>query len=302
MVIVEAPGDGMSNHLNPEDSLTVTVEVHNHGLLFGLSAQGDAVLSLLLANPIPRQQLNSAIFTALRPLLASLGPWNSGYGFRQENLQVAIQVTTAAEGLHFSQITQPHVAFAPAHTTSVVIEDISDGIDGSPQGNVDVPLDSTPVVPSNGINHDVSAITNPVPTRDTQSTETALISEVPPPVVELNPAIPRSTTLAGRNSRAPVNSANLRRSARANKYDGFRVTQPSDNRPRKSKVKPRVIPSAPGSSSSMAQNVASPEDEVPPPTPITDMQVEGIQLCAIPEEELTTEALHAVEAGPSTSV
>ena len=53
-----------------------------------------------------------------------------------------------------------------------------------------------------------------------------------------------------------------------------------------SKVKPRLVPSI-GSSSS-APNAA---DDIPPPTPVSTLQDIGINRCAIPEAELTTEAL-----------
>ena len=38
-----------------EDVLTVSIEVHSQGLCFGLSAQGDVLMSLLLTNRVPRQ-------------------------------------------------------------------------------------------------------------------------------------------------------------------------------------------------------------------------------------------------------
>lgn len=63
-------------------ALTVTVNVHNQGMQFGLSAQGDEILSLLLTDPIPHQQLNHLLYSALRPLLATVGPWVGGYGTR----------------------------------------------------------------------------------------------------------------------------------------------------------------------------------------------------------------------------
>lgn len=63
-----------------EDLLTVSVELNNQGMRFGLSAQGEALMSLLLSDPIPRQQLNIVLFSALRPLLATIGLWNNGYG------------------------------------------------------------------------------------------------------------------------------------------------------------------------------------------------------------------------------
>jgi hypothetical protein len=44
--------------------------------------------------------------------------------------------------------------------------------------------------------------------------------------------------------RIPIDDANLRRSKRSNKYDGFKVNQPSDRRTVKSEVIPRTVPTA----------------------------------------------------------
>ena len=54
--------------------LTVTVGLHNQGMQFGLLAQGEKILSILHADPMPRQQLNDFLFNAMRPLLVSVGP------------------------------------------------------------------------------------------------------------------------------------------------------------------------------------------------------------------------------------
>ena len=64
------------------DVVTISVDIHDQGMRFGLSAQGDSLLEILLSNPIPRQQLNTVLFHAIRPLLATRGPWATGFGFR----------------------------------------------------------------------------------------------------------------------------------------------------------------------------------------------------------------------------
>lgn len=92
----------------------------------------------------------------------------------------------------------------------------------------------------------------------------------------------------------PIDTANLRRSNRSTKYNGFRVPQPSDSRQLKSKVKPRMIPSAATATSqhtSIEQASDTEELAVPPPTPLATMQAVGTQLCAIPAEEVSDEDL-----------
>ena len=97
---------------------------------------------------------------------------------------------------------------------------------------------------------------------------------------------------------AQTDTATLRRSTRNNKYDGFRVTLTSDSRQTKSRVKPGVIPSAleatedtPVDSTAAAVPGVDEDDSIPPPTPIPTMQAIGVNLCAVPVEELTTSVL-----------
>lgn len=61
----------------------------------------------------------------------------------------------------------------------------------------------------------------------------------------------------------PECAISLRRSARVNKYDGFRVPPISDSKAKTSKVKPRVVPSAPAAIKINERT----DDPVPPPTP-----------------------------------
>lgn len=299
--------------------LTVNVEMHPHGLHFDLSGQGDAIMSLLLTDPVPRQHLNGLLFSALRPMLASVGLWNTGYGTRQEFMQVTVQVSSSAKGLHFTSTTQPSLGSDSVNASAVLIEEISDSAIGNLQGtpntaktqdDVQDGLAMITIPPPVLVNSTVFApadtayaavilphASDPVPEGnsvllDTSETQSTLIFQTAP-----------STGGTGRRGKtaAPIDSANLRRNTRANKYDGFRVTHTSDSRPHKSKVKPRSTPAAPSSSSSASQNIMQREDGAPPPTPVPDIQAEGIHLCAIPEDELTTEALMAEDTPSSSS-
>ena len=100
---------------------------------------------------------------------------------------------------------------------------------------------------------------------------------------------------------APDCSIVLRRSTRSTKYDGFKVPSVADTPIRKSKVKPRIVPSA--SAATISDNI---EDTTatapPPPTPIQVIQHIGTTLCAIPASELSEEALLSdKETGPSSA-
>ena len=104
----------------------------------------------------------------------------------------------------------------------------------------------------------------------------------------------------GRRTRppAPIYTAEVRHSNHSNKYNGFKVPALTDNRAYTSKVKPRLAPSF-GSLSS----APSADDGIPPPIPVSTLQQIGINRCAIPEAELTNEALLALPdvSAPTTS-
>ncbi|KAE8778135.1 hypothetical protein D1007_49002 [Hordeum vulgare] len=67
-----------------------------------------------------------------------------------------------------------------------------------------------------------------------------------------------------------VDTSNLRRSLRSNKYDGFKIPSMAEGKITKSKVKPRMIPNI-----ALQEVERAPTLEVPPPTSINTMQAIG---------------------------
>ena len=103
LIIMENADMSVSSELNQE-LLSVSVDLHSQGIRFALSNQANQLLSLLLAEPVPRQQLNLSIYNALRPYLASMGPWRQAYGVRTESLHVEIQISAVNNVLQFTQL------------------------------------------------------------------------------------------------------------------------------------------------------------------------------------------------------
>lgn len=103
------------------------------------------MVNLLISDPIPREQLNNFIFNALRPVIATIGPWNGGYGLRNENMEVSVLVTSDAEGIHFTQQAW-HLP-----TTSVITDELQEDnsalqpIDDSCQNAMELAI--VPVIP-----------------------------------------------------------------------------------------------------------------------------------------------------------
>ncbi|KAE8791267.1 hypothetical protein D1007_34261 [Hordeum vulgare] len=91
-----------------------------------------------------------------------------------------------------------------------------------------------------------------------------------------------------------VDTSNLRRSLRSNKYDGFKIPSMAEGKITKSKVKPRMIPNI-----ALQEVDRAPTLEVPPPTAINTMQAIATQLCVIPEEELADSELLREDPRPA---
>ena len=97
---------------------------------------------------------------------------------------------------------------------------------------------------------------------------------------------------------ANVDTVLLRRSARTNKYDGFRVPPISDKRMPTSKVKPRKDPSLIGSSTAGTSNAKRNDkvfDTVPPPTSIHAIQSIGTNMCGVHPSQLSEDKLLAMQ-------
>lgn len=83
-------------------------------------------MTLLLATPSPRGQLNNFLTAAIRPILATFGPWNNVYGLRDDNLQIDVQISIDNEGLRFMQLPNANSESQLARQSTVMIEEITE--------------------------------------------------------------------------------------------------------------------------------------------------------------------------------
>lgn len=99
----------------------------------------------------------------------------------------------------------------------------------------------------------------------------------------------------------PLDTSEVRRSTRANRYMGFKAPSMADSKPRQSHVKkhkiPNVAPLPPSvltAPSAMTANTSGNSGPVvPDATRIITIQLLGTNLCGIPPEELSVERLEA---------
>jgi hypothetical protein len=110
----------------------------------------------------------------------------------------------------------------------------------------------------------------------------------------------------GQKGETPLVTTQVRRSARANKYDGFKIHLISDTKIAKSKVKARVVPAVKKTlkkKKSGGENIAqmAGEHNIPPPTPIATLQSIGVNLCGVPPEDVSPMKLLALPQEEETS-
>ena len=121
---------------------------------------------------------------------------------------------------------------------------------------------------------------------------------------EIMPNVQTEVSVGGHPGRhcknkAPVSVRSVHRSARSNKYDGFKVHSITDSKQKASKVKPRVTPSAVVITELTEDQIEV--EELPPPMTVAQIQEIAVQKCVVPPEEVTEEMLLADKgAGPSS--
>lgn len=285
------------------ESLNITVDVRSTGIQFALSGQGDEILALLLANPIPRFQLNTILLDAIRPMLSTVGPWMHGYGASGDFLRINLHLAQTEGTSNCTLSMQSLIVQESSPSQSVQLLEIPDTTADQTQALITENADD-----ASGGSFDSESVMvahdgadSGMPDSFSHNMTQPMLTATSQPSMDVQLAPGPSTRKRRGKLTAPVDSANLRRSSRVNRYDGFRISQPSDNRVYTSKVKPRNTPAAPSSSTAASQNVEIQADEIPPPTPLQEMQSEGVNLCAVPEDELTEAALLAEDNGPSSS-
>jgi hypothetical protein len=96
-----------------------------------------------------------------------------------------------------------------------------------------------------------------------------------------------------RKLETPIVENQVRRSARKNKYDGFKPKGPSDVKTTKSKVKPRLVPAIVeckvNEDIDIGQGCVL--NPAPPSTPISTIQAIGINLCGVHPFKLSPKKL-----------
>lgn len=296
------------------NSIDLEISISAAGLHLEMTANGDIMSSMLINQGIPARHLNSFLSGAIMPIVAAYGPWKTGYGFKFEKLELKMQIREEDGVLLVSQATQTVTALDNHHPHSAVLDapstlritELSDNatlLSAQPaNSSSDLQLASPELnhtAPMTALLTDAQEISSmPMAAAIEEVQEVQIIADSQQDLsmhVPLQPIIPSVPDVAASSNRkgkatAPESTITLRRSARSNKYDGFKVPPLSDTKLKTSKVKPRVIPSA---TSANIDSALSEAPEIPPPTAIPVIQHIGTVMCGIPAEELTDEHLQA---------
>ena len=77
--------------IQQQDSLTIDLSLNNSGLHFTMSHHGNLMASMLFHSARPVRQINDFLWTVIKPIMATFGPWSLGLGFR-DCLKVHVDV------------------------------------------------------------------------------------------------------------------------------------------------------------------------------------------------------------------
>ena len=73
-------------------SLDVHISISAVGLHYELTANGDIMSSMLINQGIPVRNLNTFLSAAIMPIIATYGPWSTGYGFRYDSVDLRLKI------------------------------------------------------------------------------------------------------------------------------------------------------------------------------------------------------------------
>ena len=81
----------MAPLLQHRDTLSIDLSLNNFGLHLSMSDQGNPVATMLFHCSRPARQINDFLMQAIKPIMATFGPWSSGQGFK-DCLKVHVDV------------------------------------------------------------------------------------------------------------------------------------------------------------------------------------------------------------------
>ena len=267
---------------NPQ--VQIKISVTNAGMNISFSADNEFMNTMLIAEPLSFVPITNFLSSSIMPPLATFGPWAHGYGMRPTKLDItlslseyngAIQVSSCiAQGEADGLVTTTVNIWSLASEEMQILSDDTQDM-GFSAGDQAMEISETPT---------------------DQEVLQVDISEI-----QAGSSRVGASNKRGKN-KAPLSVTSVCRSARSNKYDGFKVPPLTDSRTKISKVKPRVIPNAVSAVVISEITDDQPEDgELPPPMTIEQIQHIAVQQCAVPPEEVTEDLLMADTGAGSSS-
>ena len=264
--------------------IQIHVSVTNAGMNIQFQADNEFLNGLLIAEPLSYVPITNFLSSSIMPSLATIGPWAHGYGMRPTKLDITLSLSEYNGAVQVSSyITQGEEDGSVTTTINVwslaseVMQILSDDTQdmGFSAGDQAMEISETPT---------------------DQEVLQMDISEI-----QAGSSRVGSSNKHGKN-KAPLSVTSVRRSARSNKDDGFKVPPLTDSRTKISKVKPRVIPNA--VSAVVISEISDDQPahgELPPPMTIEQIQHIAVHQCAVPPEEITEDLLMADMGAGSSS-
>src|SRR4051812_33268404 len=76
-----------------QNQLEVALNISDRGMQLNMISHGNFIPAMTLNECIPMLRFNTYLKDAIMPIIASFGPWSSGYGFKNANGEFKFTIT-----------------------------------------------------------------------------------------------------------------------------------------------------------------------------------------------------------------
>ena len=90
----------------PQNQLEIALNISDRGMQLNMISHGNFIPAMTLNDCIPMLRFNTYLKAAIMPIIASFGPWSSGYGFKHAQVEFRFIISECEGGLNIETATQ----------------------------------------------------------------------------------------------------------------------------------------------------------------------------------------------------